>query len=131
MGKVSWDKMKKKYKLRKVIKKWERDIILLRNFYEKDFTGKPKSKEIKEYHIKATIMNPKTGYKLTSMSLNNQRQDTDIIFDIYFWESVGVEPKGKDIILWNGKKYQIDRPVEDNRMTSDFWKGEMIELSKD
>ena len=89
------------------------------------------SKEIKEYHIKATIMNPKTGSKLTSMSLNNQRQDTDIIFDIYFWESVGVEPKVKDIILWNGKKYQIDRPVEDNRMTSDFWKGEMIELSKD
>ena len=131
MGKVSWDKMKKKYKLRKVIKKWESKITLLRNVYEKDLTGKPKLKEVEKYHIKATIMNPKTGNKLTSLTLNNQRQDTDIIFDIYFWESVGVEPKVKDIIQWNDKKYQIDRPVEDNRMTSDFWKGEMIELSKD
>lgn len=131
MGEVSWDKMKKKYKLRKVIKKWESKITLLRNVYEKDLTGKPKLKEVEKYHIKATIMNPKTGNKLTSLTLNNQRQDTDIIFDIYFWESVGVAPKVKDIIQWNDKKYQIDRPVEDNRMTSDFWKGEMIELSKD
>ena len=41
--------MKKKYKLRKVIKKWESKITLLRNVYEKDLTGKPKLKEVEEY----------------------------------------------------------------------------------
>ena len=49
--------------------------------------------------------------------------------DIYFHEDLEIEPKVKDIVLWNDKKYQINK-LEDNRITSDFWKGEIVELSR-
>lgn len=107
---------------------FERDIILQKTSNTKDFTGKPQP-TITEYNIKAAILNQKTGYKLNSLALDNERQNTDLTMDIYFHEDLEMEPKVKDIVLWNGKKYQINK-LEDNRITSDFWKGEIVELSR-
>ena len=122
--------MDKKFEVYKIIKKlFERDVILKRTINEKGFTGKPQSKITEEYNIKAAILNQKTGYKLNSLALDNERQNTDLTMDIYFHEDLEIEPKVKDIVLWNGKKYQINK-LEDNRITSDFWKGEIVELSK-
>ena len=108
---------------------FERDVILQRTINEKGFTGKPQSKITEEYNIKAAILNQKTGYKLNSLALDNERQNTDLTMDIYFHEDLEIEPKVKDIVLWNSKKYQINK-LEDNRITSDFWKGEIVELSR-
>ena len=122
--------MDKKFEVYKIIKKlFERDVILKRTINEKGFTGKPQSKITEEYNIKAVILNQKTGYKLNSLALDNERQNTDLTMDIYFHENLEIEPKVKDIVLWNDKKYQINK-LEDNRITSDFWKGEIIELSR-
>ena len=122
--------MDKKFEVYKIIKKlFERDVILKRTINEKGFTGKPQSKITEEYNIKAAILNQKTGYKLNSLALDNERQNTDLTMDIYFHEDLEIEPKVKDLVLWNDKKYQINK-LEDNRITSDFWKGEIVELSK-
>ena len=107
---------------------FERDVILQTRTSTKSFIGEPQP-TITEYNIKASILNQKTGYKLNSLALDNERQNTDLTMDIYFHEDLEIEPKVKDIVLWNGKKYQINK-LEDNRITSDFWKGEIVELSK-
>ena len=107
---------------------FERDVILQTRTSTKSFIGEPQP-TITEYNIKAAILNQKTGYKLNSLALDNERQNTDLTMDIYFHEDLEIEPKVKDIVLWNGKKYQINK-LEDNRITSDFWKGEIVELSK-
>ena len=107
---------------------FERDVILQTRTITKSFIGEPQP-TITEYNIKAAILNQKTGYKLNSLALDNERQNTDLTMDIYFHEDLEIEPKVKDIVLWNGKKYQINK-LEDNRITSDFWKGEIVELSK-
>lgn len=119
-----------KLRLYKKIKRlFERDIVLQKTSNVKSFTGKPQP-VVTDYNIKAAILNQKTGYKLNSLALDNERQNTDLTMDIYFHEELEIEPKVKDIVLWNGKKYQINK-LEDNRITSDFWKGEIIELSRD
>ena len=107
---------------------FERDVILQTRTSTKSFIGEPQP-TITEYNIKASILNQKTGYKLNSLALDNERQNTDLTMDIYFHEDLEIEPKVKDIVLWNDKKYQINK-LEDNRITSDFWKGEIVELSK-
>ena len=122
--------MARKFRLYQRIKRlFESDIVLQKISNTKSFTGKPQSKIIEEYNIKAAILNQKTGYKLNSLALDNERQNTDLTMDIYFHENLEIEPKVKDIVLWNDKKYQINK-LEDNRITSDFWKGEIIELSR-
>ena len=118
-----------KLRLYKKIKRlFERDIVLQKTSNMKSFTGKPRP-VVTDYNIKAAILNQKTGYKLNSLALDNERQNTDLTMDIYFHEELEIEPKVKDIVLWNGKKYQINK-LEDNRITSDFWKGEIVELSR-
>lgn len=122
--------MARKFRIYQRIKRlFERDVILQRAINEKGFTGKPQPKITEEYNIKAAILNQKTGYKLSSLALDNERQNTDLTMDIYFHEDLEIEPKVKDIVLWNDKKYQINK-LEDNRITSDFWKGEIVELSR-
>ena len=121
--------MARKFRLYQRIKRlFESDIVLQKISNTKSFTGKPQP-VVTDYNIKAAILNQKTGYKLSSLALDNERQDTDKIMDIYFHEDLEIEPKVKDIVLWNDKKYQINK-LEDNRITSDFWKGEIIELSR-
>ena len=118
-----------KFRIYQRIKRlFERDVILQTRTNTKSFIGEPQP-TITEYNIKAVILNQKTGYKLNSLALDNERQNTDLTMDIYFHEDLEIEPKVKDIVLWNGKKYQINK-LEDNRITSDFWKGEIVELSK-
>lgn len=118
-----------KFRIYQRIKRlFERDVILQTRTITKSFIGEPQP-TITEYNIKAAILNQKTGYKLNSLALDNERQNTDLTMDIYFHEDLEIEPKVKDIVLWNGKKYQINK-LEDNRITSDFWKGEIVELSK-
>ena len=124
-------KKKKKLRLYTLIKRrFESDVVLQKKINSKSFTGKPETNTIEEYNIKAAILYKKSGYKLTSLDFQNQRQNTDTTMDIYFHESLQVEPKIKDIVLWNSRKYQINK-LEDNRITGDFWKGEIIELSRD
>ena len=84
MGEVSWDKMKKKYKLRKVIKKWESKITLLRNVYEKDLTGKPKLKEVEKCDLIICLSHLGYDYKNepekpSDMKLATLTQDIDLI----------------------------------------------------
>ena len=124
-------KKKKKLRLYTLIKRrFESDAVLQKKINSKSFTGKPETNTIEEYNIKAAILYQKSASKLTSLDFQNQRQNTDATMDIYFHESLQVEPKIKDIVLWNSRKYQINK-LEDNRITGDFWKGEIIELSKD
>lgn len=124
-------KKKKKLRLYTLIKRrFESDVVLQKKINSKSFTGKPETNTIEEYNIKAAILYQKSASKLTSLDFQNQRQNTDATMDIYFHESLQVEPKIKDIVLWNSRKYQINK-LEDNRITGDFWKGEIIELSKD
>ena len=118
-----------KFRIYQRIKRlFERDVILQTRTNTKSFIGEPQP-TITEYNIKAVILNQKTGYKLNSLALDNERQNTDLTMDIYFHEDLEIEPKVKDIVLWNDKKYQINK-LEDNRITSDFWKGEIVELSR-
>ena len=124
-------KKKKKLRLYTLIKRrFESDVVLQKKINSKSFTGKPETNTIEEYNIKAAILYQKSASKLTSLDFQNQRQNTDATMDIYFHESLQVEPKIKDIVLWNSRKYQINK-LEDNRITGDFWKGEIIELSRD
>lgn len=118
------------YSLREVIEMWEQDVILVRTINKKDDTGKPIPAEEKKYKIKGSILNQRKGNKLTNLILDNERQSTDILYDIYFLEGMEIVPQVKDIIIWKDKRYLIDKPLEDNTINSDFWKGEIIELSE-
>ena len=121
---------KRKLKLYQRIKRrFERNVILQRIINEEDESARPIPEVVKEYNIKAAILNQKPGYRLSSISLDNERQDTDRILDIYFYEKIEIVPEEKDVIIWNDKKYQLNK-LEDNTIDSDFWRGEIIELSK-
>ena len=121
---------KRKLKLYQRIKRrFERNVILQRIINEEDESARPIPEVVKEYNIKAAILNQKPGSRLSSISLDNERQDTDRILDIYFYEKIEIVPEEKDVIIWNDKKYQLNK-LEDNTIDSDFWRGEIIELSK-
>ena len=105
---------------------FEEDVILIKNEIIKDDTAKP-VKTLKEHQTKAIILNQKAGYKLLQQ-LDNSNLNSDKTLDILFHEKIEVVPNLKDIILYEEKRYQINK-VENNTKFSDFWKGELIELS--
>ena len=111
--------MARKFRIYQRIKRlFERDVILQRTINEKGFTGKPQSKITEEYNIKAAILNQKTGYKLNSLALDNERQNTDLTMDIYFHEELEIEPKVKDLVLWNDKSQYVRKALATNLQLS-------------
>ena len=116
-----------KVRIYKYLKKaFEEDIVLIKNETIKDELGKP-IKIPTEYKIKAIILNQKAGYKLLQQ-LDNSNLNSDKTLDIFFHEKIEVIPNLKDTVLYEDKKYLINK-IENNTKFSDFWKGELIELS--
>ena len=118
-----------KARIYKYLKKaFEEDVVLIKNETIKDEIGKPIKIPIR-HEIKAIVLNQKTGYKLLQQ-LDNSRLNSDKTLDILFHEKAGVIPNLKDTIIYENKKYQINK-IESNIKFSDFWKGELVELSGD
>ncbi len=105
---------------------FEEEITLIKTETTKDDTAKPIKTEI-EHQVKGIVLNQKTGYKLLQQ-LDNSRLDSDKTLDILFSEKIKIIPKLKDIIVYENKRYQINK-MEDNTKFSDFWKGEIVELN--
>ncbi len=105
---------------------FEEEITLIKTETTKDDTAKPIKAEI-EHQVKGIVLNQKTGYKLLQQ-LDNSRLDSDKTLDILFSEKIKIIPKLKDIIVYENKRYQINK-MEDNTKFSDFWKGEIVELN--